>query len=82
MTKRCSSDLETARSLRRIINRPARSKISESRTQGGNSKNVACFGSVVAEISTDCVKISNLDRYKKDMENFADVREFQPLCQQ
>jgi len=68
MTKKCSGDLEAVRSLRRTINRPARSKINKSRTRGGNSKNVACFGSVVAEISTDCVKISNLDRYKKDMD--------------
>ena len=82
MTKKCSGDLEAVRSLRRIMNRPARSKHNESRTQGGNSKNVACFGSVVAEISTDYVKISNLDRYKKEMENFADIREFQPLYRQ
>ena len=82
MTKKCSSDLETTRSLRRIINRPSRSNIDESRTGAGNSKNVACFGSVVVEISAGCLKILNLDRYKKDMENCADIEEFKPLCQQ
>jgi hypothetical protein len=83
MTTKCSGDLEAIRCLRRIISRPACSKVDESRAKAsGNSRNVACFGSVVVEVSAESIKIANLERYKRDMRNFANVREFQPLCQQ
>ena len=83
MTYRCSEDLESIRYLRQAIQRPARSKRKQFKTKpGGKSKHVACYGTIVVQINADEVKISNIDRYKRDMEKFVDVKEFQPLCQQ
>lgn len=79
MTRRCSDDLETIRSLR-IPSGPARSQIHKSRTQGGNSRNVACFGSIVAEVSAGCVKISRLNDHRKSMRSFMSTGNFHPLC--
>ena len=83
MTHQCSEDLESIRDLRQSIQRPAQSKRKVFKTRaGGKSKHVACYGTVVVQINTDEVKISNLDRYERDMGKFANVREFRPLCQQ
>ena len=80
MTSKCSADLETIRSKRRTISRPARSTRSESRSAGRHSRHVACFGSVIAEVSSQAVRISNLATFEQDMASFAQVSGFAPLC--
>jgi beta-lactamase superfamily II metal-dependent hydrolase len=80
MTSKCSTDLEAIRSLRRTISRPARSTHSESRSAGDYSRHVACFGSVIAEISPQAVRISNLASFEQDMVSFCQVPSFTPIC--
>jgi competence protein ComEC len=79
MTSRCCENLESVRGLRRMMP-PSRSTPDESRTQGGRSRHVACFGSIVAEISPAAVRISNLTRYRQSVEDFRGVAGFDPLC--
>jgi competence protein ComEC len=80
MTPRCSADLEAIRSLRRTISRPARSTRSECRSAGGYSKHVACFGSVVAEVFSQEVRISKLVTFEQDKVSFGQVTGFAPIC--
>ena len=80
ITSKCCGDLESIRSLRRSVARPARSTRDVSRTVGGQSKHVACFGSVVAEISGNNVRIVNLATYKEDVKSFAAIPSFHPTC--
>lgn len=80
MTLECSKNLETIRSLRRTIRKPACSTHSENRSSGGYSRHVACFGSVVAEVSSEAVRISNLVDFEKDMTSFKQLSAFTPLC--
>ena len=81
ITDKCCDDLESIRSLRRTVIRPARSTKDLSRTRGGRSKNVACFGTVVAEISEHNVRIANLATYEGDLKSFAALPSFHPICE-
>jgi competence protein ComEC len=80
MTERCASDPESLRSSRSVLAGPSRSTRNRHMTASGKSRNVACFGSVVAEISETRVKISHLDRYKRDMDALSSLKGFYPLC--
>lgn len=80
MTQACCSDLETVRSLRGVLARPGRSTRETSKTQSGRSRDVACFGSVVAEVSGTDLRITNLKRYERDMESLARVSGFSATC--
>jgi hypothetical protein len=80
MTERCADDLEGLRPLRTILAGPSRSTLSSVVTQGGKSKNVACFGTVVAEVLETSVKISGLGRYERDMGALLTLKGFNPLC--
>ncbi|NLW84990.1 MAG: MBL fold metallo-hydrolase [Phycisphaerae bacterium] len=51
MTTQCCQDLESIRQVPRVIPQPSRSSKNISSTQSGKSRNVACFGSVVLEVS-------------------------------
>jgi beta-lactamase superfamily II metal-dependent hydrolase len=81
ITDKCCGDLESMRSLRRTVARPARSTRHVSRTVGGRSKHVACFGTVVAEISENNVRIANLATYEEDVKSFAALPSFHPICE-
>jgi len=81
ITDKCCGDLESIRSLRRTITRPARSTKDVSKTQGGRTKHVACFGTVVAEVSENNVRISNLAAYDEDVKSFAALPSFHPICE-
>jgi len=80
MTERCCDDLEATRSMRGPLASPSRSTRETSKTQSGRSKDVACFGSVVAEISTTHLQISGLSRYQRDMRNCTATSGFAPVC--
>lgn len=80
MTAKCCGDLESIRSLRRTITKPARSMTEPVKTHGGKSKHVACFGTIIAEVSSDRVIISGWRRWLQDLEGFAAVTGFKPLC--
>ncbi len=80
MTPQCCEDIEKIRLLRRIVSRPARSTRKENRSSTGKSRHVACFGSIVAEVSSQEVRILNLVNFEKDMNSFANVPSFSPIC--
>jgi len=80
MTGVCCPELEMARSMRSVLAQPSRSRRCKSTTQSGRSKDVACFGSVVAEISTTHLQISGLSRYRRDIENHITTGGFDPAC--
>ena len=80
MTPQCCEDIENIRPLRRTISRPARSDRKVNKSSTGRSRHVACFGSVVAEISSEAVRISNLATFEQDMVSFGQVPGFTPIC--
>ena len=73
ITDKCCGDLESIRPLRRTITKPARSTKDVSKTQGGRSKHVACFGTVVAEVSENNFRIANLATFEEDRKKFETV---------
>jgi len=81
ITDNCCGDLESIRALRRIVAKPARSAKDVRKTVGGRSKHVACFGTVVAEISENNVRIANLATYNEDVKSFAAIASFHPMCE-
>jgi len=80
MTTACCSDVETVRSQRGGVSHPSRSTRHSRKTQSGRSKDVACFGSIVAEVSEAHLRIANLRRYERDMENLTRVIGFNACC--
>jgi beta-lactamase superfamily II metal-dependent hydrolase len=80
MTQKCCDDLEAIRRVRSIVTRPARSRADSTRRRAGKSKHVACYGSIVAEVSSGQVRISGLKRWQKDFETFGGLTGFHPLC--
>lgn len=82
MTEVCCPDLEAARLIRGMLASPSRSTRQASKTQSGRSKDVACFGSVVAEVSDTHLQIANLNRYERDIEKASGTEDFKPACRQ
>ena len=80
MTDKCCGDLESIRSLRSTITKPARSMAEPVKTPGGKSKHVACFGTIIAEVSSDRVIISGWRKWLQGIGGFAAVTSFNPLC--
>jgi beta-lactamase superfamily II metal-dependent hydrolase len=80
MTEQCCADLESVRSSYGVLPMPSRSTREESVTHSGKSKHVACFGSVIAEVSRTQLKISNLKRHEQTMQVLLKSASFSPLC--
>jgi len=80
MTSKCSNDLEAIRSSRGTIPAPSRSVEEPDYTGSHRSRHVACFGSVVAEISKSELRIRNLKRHQQNMLTFSALGYFGPLC--
>lgn len=70
ITPMCCDDLELARSFRRPISRYSRSTWEERKTASGkNSKDVACFGSITALITSEYVHIENYHSHQTFLSN-------------
>jgi len=80
MTEQCSADLEWIRLSRGVLSAPCRSTAEKNTSQSGKSRHVACFGSILAEISKSHLKISNLKRHEQVMQAFSESRSFTPMC--
>jgi competence protein ComEC len=80
MTRKCCGDLEAIRSSRGTLPVPSRSTETPSTRHTRKSKHVACFGSIVVEVSKRHLKISNLNRHVQAMEAFSKFESFRPLC--
>jgi competence protein ComEC len=80
ITDKCCDDLESVRPLRRWLIHPTRSTKETVTTSGGNSRNVACYGTIVAEVSSAAIKFVHMPLYTRDMKAYASVKGFRPLC--
>lgn len=80
MTAKCCDDLEEIRGVNRIITQPSLSSRKEDRTKSGKSRNVACVGTITAEITPDEIKINQLDRHRRNIEFFSKISSFKSLC--
>lgn len=80
MTQQCCSDLEAIRGINRIIAQPSFSSRKKLTTISGKSKNVACIGTISAEINPKEIKINQLKIHKQNMKLFSKSKVFDPLC--
>ena len=80
MTTQCCQDLELIRQVPRSIPQPSRSSKTQSKTQGGKSRNVACFGSVAIEVSENNIKISDISAFNRAFQKFNQIPPFTPMC--
>jgi competence protein ComEC len=81
MTTNCCKKLELIRQTSRSILPPSRSSNIEDKTRQGNSRNVACFGSVALEISKDDIRISGMSMFNKAFQKFYSIPSFAPMCE-
>ncbi|MBC8378031.1 MAG: MBL fold metallo-hydrolase [Planctomycetes bacterium] len=80
MTVQCCQDLELVRRVPRSIPQPSRSSKRQDKTQGGKSRNVACFGSVAIEVSENDIKISDISAFNRAFQKFEQIPSFTPMC--
>lgn len=80
MTAQCCQNLELIRQVPRSITQPSRSSKKSSSTQGGKSRNVACFGSVAVEVSRNLIKISDISAFNRAFQKFSQIPSFNPMC--
>jgi len=80
MTSQCCCDLEQIRCVSRIIAQPSLSSREEQRTQSGKSRNVACLGTITAEVSPEEIKINQLNTHKRNKKLFSTISTFDSLC--
>lgn len=80
LTRRCH---DTPESLRPGVLRPhvvGRSRPTADLTSAGNSRNLACGGTVVAELSSDEVVIHRLDAHRRAVDRLAASPSGHPMC--
>jgi len=80
MTPQCCNNLEEIRGVNRIIAQPSLSSRKEGKTQSGRSKNIACLGTITAEINPEEIRIIQLKTHLQNMELFSKIPSFEPLC--
>ncbi len=80
MTLQCCCDLELVRGVNRIIAQPSLSSREVVMTGSGRSKNVACLGTISAEVNPEGLKINQLRTHRRNMELFSKISTFKPLC--
>ena len=80
MTPQCCQQLEDVRGVNRIIAQPALSSRELQKTGGSKSKNVACVGTITAEISRQEVKIKQCGNHRSNKEQFKKIQSFKPMC--
>jgi competence protein ComEC len=80
MTSQCCCDLELIRGVNRIIAQPSLSSREEDRTGSERSKNVACLGTISAEVNPEEIKINQLKTHRQNRELFSKISTFKPLC--
>lgn len=80
MTPECCSDLENIRGIGRIITQPSSSSRDKQKTRSGKSKNVACIGTVTAEIGPDKITIKQLNIHQQNKKLFNKLATYSSLC--
>ncbi|GIW79531.1 MAG: hypothetical protein KatS3mg105_1338 [Gemmatales bacterium] len=82
ITQRCHDELEQ---LRPGVIRPAfpsRSRPTQDRTPSGRSRNVACAGTIIAEIGPDKVTIQRLEQHQDAVDRLCRSPAGHPLCRE
>ena len=81
ITKQCCQQLETVRpGVQSVLHPVRRSSASGDFTGAGNSRNVACAGTIVADVSDAEVSIRNLDQHKRGVDRLVERGGIVPLC--
>lgn len=81
ITGRCCDDLEVVRpGVLRPINLVGLSSPSRMTTSTGNSKNVACAGTVMARVSADSCEVDRLGEHQAAVTKLCGASVCQPLC--
>ncbi len=78
ITNKCCEQLEDIRKIPRVLTQPTTSKRDKDKTTGGNSRNVACFGTIVVEIEGDTIRFPKY--IGQQLEDFKCVPSFRPMC--
>lgn len=81
ITKHCCKDLEKLRPGVRHPGKHSQSTVKRSVTQTGNSRNVACAGTIVTEIGPDAITICRLDEHQEGLKRLKQSPNGHPLCQ-
>lgn len=79
MTNQCCGDLESVRPGVIPCDRYCRSSPTKSTTNSGNSREVACAGTVIVDMSDDGVHVHSSDIHKQGVESLARAGH-SPLC--
>ena len=82
VTSRCASDLERFRIDGLSITLPGRSQATKDLTADGQSRNIACAGTILAEVAPKSVKIGRLDEHKNAIDHLCRITTdgVIPLC--
>lgn len=81
ITRHCCGNLEEIRLHGvRPLTVPSRSVLQKDVLPNGQSRNVACAGTVVAEIGTDSVRIQHLTEHQSGVDTLAGLPSGHPLC--
>jgi competence protein ComEC len=80
ITRQCHDNLEGLRPGVRRAAFPSQSKRNLDLTARGNSRNVACAGTVIAEIGPDLVNIHHLDEHQRGVDGVSKTIGGHPLC--
>ncbi len=80
MTPRCCSGLEAVRPCVMDFAWPSQSSRTSRLTRTGRSKDVACAGSVVAEISPDAIEISVWEEHQATIQQLVTGWGIHPVC--
>jgi len=80
MTPNCCDDLECVRPGLLSPASPSQSSANLKITSRGRSRDVACAGSVVAEITPDQVRISILEDHRRAIKKATDAGTIRPMC--
>ncbi len=80
MTSQCCSDLEKIREASRIITQPSLSSREKKTTISGKSKDIACLGTITAEVSPEEIKINQLKTHQQNKKAFSNITTFNSLC--
>lgn len=80
MTPHCAEDLESVRPGLLSPIAPSRSAPEPRKTSSGRSKDVACAGSIVAEVAPDRVTISRWQEHQEAVREATALGTIHPLC--
>lgn len=80
LTSKCCDDPEQCRPGVIRPTPPSSSRPNEDLTSGGNSRNVACFGTVIVEVGEHGVSVRRIDEHQRAVDNLSGLSTGHPVC--